>query len=113
MPISKVEEDAPRPPQGDTTAKPTPVPNESRRRVSAQDATAPASTAAQLTPERVGSANPAETVSELCSMSFLQLVAVIAMRTGTIRFQSRRVFVIQSSVASAAGERAAFCSCLT
>src|ERR1700739_1748986 len=68
VPISKVDEETPRPPQGETTAKPIPAPKDRRRRVNAQEAAAPAITAAQLTPEVVGSIGSAETTPAVCSM---------------------------------------------
>ena len=54
VPVSNVDEETPRPPQGETTAKPIPAPKDKRSRVNAQEAAAPAITAAQLTPERRG-----------------------------------------------------------
>jgi hypothetical protein len=74
VPISNVDEETPRPPQGETTAKPIPAPKDRRRRVNAQEAAAPAITAAQLTPEVVGSIRSVETTPVVCSMwSVLQL----------------------------------------
>src|SRR6201987_179174 len=68
VPISNVDEETPRPPQGEMTAKPIPAPKDRRRRVSAQEAAAPAITAAQLTPEVVGSIRSVETTPVACSM---------------------------------------------
>lgn len=47
VPISKVFVDTPEFPHADTTANPRPVPNDSRTKVRANEATAPASTAAR------------------------------------------------------------------
>src|SRR6201987_6544127 len=68
VPISNVDEETPRPPQGETTAKPIPAPKDKRNRVNAQEPAAPAITAAQLTPEVVGSIASAETTPVVCSM---------------------------------------------
>src|ERR1700752_1236281 len=68
VPISNVDEETPRPPQGETTAKPIPAPKDKRSRVNAQEAAAPAITAAQLTPEVVGSIRSVETTPVVCSM---------------------------------------------
>jgi hypothetical protein len=45
VPISKLVVETPEPLHGDTTANPIPAPKESRRSVSAKEATAPAATA--------------------------------------------------------------------
>src|SRR5882757_6248269 len=50
VPILKVDAETPELPHGETTEKPMPAPKESSTRVSARDATAPASTAAQEIP---------------------------------------------------------------
>src|ERR1700740_998913 len=69
VPISNVDEETPRPPQGETTAKPIPAPKDKRSRVNAQEAAAPAITAAQLTPEVVVSIRSVETTPVFCSIS--------------------------------------------
>jgi hypothetical protein len=55
-PILNVVVEAPEFPQGETVANPRPVPNDSRTKVRAHEAMAPASTAAHETPETEGSA---------------------------------------------------------
>lgn len=55
VPILNVVAETPDPPQGDTTAKPIPAPNDKRTNVIASEAAAPADTAAQETPDIEGS----------------------------------------------------------
>jgi hypothetical protein len=55
VPILNVVADTPELPQGDTTAKPIPAPNDRRTKVIASEAAAPANTAAQETPDLDGS----------------------------------------------------------
>src|SRR5690242_8589366 len=84
VPISNVDEETPRPPHGETTAKPIPAPNDRRSRVNAQEAAAPAITAAQLTPEVVGSIRSVETTPVVCSMwAVLQLFLPTKCAAGT------------------------------
>jgi hypothetical protein len=60
VPILNVVVDTPEFPHGDTAAKPSPVPNDSRTKVKAHEAIAPASTAAHETPETEGSTTPVD-----------------------------------------------------
>jgi hypothetical protein len=55
VPILNVVAETPDPPQGDTTAKPIPAPNDNSTSVIASEAAAPADTAAQETPDIEGS----------------------------------------------------------
>src|ERR1700749_4713369 len=69
VPISKLVEETPRLPQGDTTANPNPAPKERSSKVRAQAAAAPARTAPQLTP---GVSRPTDSfeASTSCAICF-------------------------------------------
>jgi hypothetical protein len=55
VPILNVVAETPELPQGETTAKPIPAPNDRRTKVNASEAAAPANTASQETPDIAGS----------------------------------------------------------
>src|ERR1700748_311596 len=64
VPISKVVDETPDRPQGDTTENPIPTPKEISNSVSAHDAAAPARTAPQDTPDPEGSTNSSADVRD-------------------------------------------------
>src|SRR5690242_7140946 len=103
VPISKLVDETRGPPQGDTTAKPIPAPKDSSSSVNDSEAAAPASTAAQLTPESNDSTDPVAAIPELCSITFLRrpIENLIARRNR--RFQTSEIFR-RPSVASARSE---------
>jgi hypothetical protein len=89
VPISKLVVETPEPLHGDTTANPIPAPKESRRSVSAKEATAPAATAAQDTPGTAGSTTSVSVPCRIdCSMEGSLGSSCLANAQRTARFQT-------------------------
>jgi hypothetical protein len=73
VPILNVVAEAPEFPQGDTTAKPMPAPNDKSTSVRARDATAPANTAVHVNPDTEGSTTTSGAFCrKACSIVFSQ-----------------------------------------